>query len=88
MERLKSYEGDTLRFMKDADVPYTNNLSEGDIRVAKIHQNISKCFRDLNGAKGFCLRRSYLVTARKNGVSSTDALRMLFKGEKPFFMRE
>ena len=47
-----------------------------------------KCFRNLKGAKEFSLRRSYLVTARKNGVSSIDALRMLFKGEKPFFMRE
>ena len=88
LERLKDYEDDTLRFMKDPDVPYTNNLSERDIRVAKIHQNISKCFRNRKGAVGFCLRRSYIITARKNGMKATDALRMLSKGETPFFMKE
>ena len=88
LKRLCDYEEDTLRFMKDPDVPYTNNLSEGDIRVAKIHQNISKCFRNLSGAKRFCLIRSYLITARKNGMTATEALDYLFKRKIPPFMRE
>ena len=46
LERLKDYKNDTLRFMKYPDVPYSNNLSEEDIRVEKIHQNIRKCFRN------------------------------------------
>ena len=88
LRRLSDYEEDTLRFMKDPDVPYTNNLAEGDIRMAKIHQNISKCFRSLSGASRFCSIRSYIITARKNGVTATDALTSLFKKDIPTFMRE
>ena len=88
LRRLSDYEEDTLRFMKDPDVPYTNNLAEGDIRMAKIHQNISKCFRSLPGARRFCLLRSYIITARKNGMTATEALICLFKKEIPPFMRE
>jgi len=88
LDRLLNFKDDTLRFMKESDVPYTNNTAERDIRMAKLYQNISKCFRTLEGAQKFCLRRSYIATAKKNGISPTDALHILFEGKIPFFMRE
>ena len=72
--------------MKEALVPFTNNLGENDLRMTKVQQKISGCFRSMAGAEEFCLLRSYIVTARKNGMGPADALRALFSGETPEFM--
>ncbi|OFZ37664.1 MAG: hypothetical protein A2385_01895 [Bdellovibrionales bacterium RIFOXYB1_FULL_39_21] len=88
LDRLINFEEDTLRFMKEKLVPFTNNQGENDLRMTKVQQKISGCFRSMDGAQEFCLIRSYLVTARKNGLSPTDALRMLFNGEIPPFMKK
>lgn len=86
LERLRDYEQETLRFMIDADVPFTNNQGENDIRMTKLHQKISGCFRSQEGADFFCRIRSYLSTCRKNDVSATTALTLLFEGKLPAFI--
>lgn len=86
LERLLAYEQETLRFMTDAEVPFTNNQGENDIRMTKLHQKISGCFRSKEGADTFCRVRSYLSTCRKNHVSATDALTLLFEGKLPDFI--
>lgn len=86
LERLKDFEDDVLRFMKNPIVPFTNNTAENDIRMTKVQQKISGCFRSIEGAQIFCRIRSYLVTCRKNNVSPTDALRLLFQGTLPDFI--
>lgn len=85
LERLRDYENDTLRFMENALVPFSNNLGENDIRMTKVQQKISGCFRSMDGAKIFCLVRSYLSTCRKQGFKSSHALELLFNGELPEF---
>ena len=85
LERLRDYENDVLLFMKNPIVPFTNNQAENDIRMTKVQQKISGCFRSMDGAKIFCRIRSYLSTARKNSVSSHQAMRMLFIGILPKF---
>lgn len=87
LERLRKYEDDVLRFMDNKNVPFTNNLAENDIRMTKVQQKISGCFRSLDGAKIFCRIRSYLSTCRKQGVNLSQALQMLFRGELPDFNR-
>lgn len=87
LERLIEYEDDTLRFMKEAAVPFTNNQGENDLRMTKVQQKISGCFRSMDGAEEFCLIRSYIVTARKHGMGASEALRILFRGDKPDFMK-
>jgi transposase len=87
LERLRDYENDTLRFMENVLVPFTNNLGENDIRMTKVQQKISGCFRSMNGAKIFCLVRSYLSTCRKQGIKSSQALGLLFNGKLPDFTK-
>ena len=83
LERLRDYENDVLRFMDIDYVPFSNNLAENDIRMTKVQQKISGCFRSIEGAKIFCRVRSYLSTCRKHGISPTEALRSLFDGKLP-----
>jgi transposase len=85
LERLSKYEDDVLRFMLDINVPFTNNQGENDIRMTKVQQKISGCFRSMEGAKIFCRVRGYLSTCQKHGVSSSQAMELLFDGKLPEF---
>ena len=86
LERLRDHESEVLRFMTDKRVPFSNNLAENDVRMTKVQQKISGCFRSWQGAEMFCRIRSYISTCRKHGVSATVALRLLFEGKLPEFV--
>lgn len=86
LERLKEFEDDVLRFMNDKKIPFTNNQGENDLRMTKVQQKISGCFRAEEGALIFCRIRSYLITCRKHGVGATEALELLFRGGLPEFV--
>jgi len=86
LERLRDYEQDTLRFMDNETVPFSNNLGENDIRMTKVQQKISGCFRSMDGAQISCRIRSYLSTCRKQGLKSSYALNLLFNGKLPDFL--
>jgi len=55
--------------------------------VTKVQQKISGCFRSTEGAKIFCRVRSYLSTCRKQGLTASHALTLLFQGKDPVFMK-
>jgi len=81
LERLRDFEDDVLRFMQETQVPFTNNQGERDIRMTKVQQKISGCFRSMEGAKIFCRIRSYLSTCQKNKVGIGPALECLMSDE-------
>jgi transposase len=83
LERLDVYRDDVVRFGSDFLVPFDNNLAERDIRMVKLQQKISGCWRSLAGAETFCTVRSYISTARKQDQSVLECLRAVFE-ENPW----
>jgi transposase len=86
LERLKDFESDVLRFMVNEFVPFSNNQGERDLRMTKVQQKISGCFRSPQGADLFCRIRSYLSTCMKHDISPNEALTLLFMGKYPDFV--
>ena len=72
--RLATRKQDTLRFLHDPTVPFTNNQAERDGRMMKLRQKISGGFRSAEGAMNFALIRSLFSTAKKQGWNVIDAL--------------
>jgi hypothetical protein len=68
------HKEDTLRFLHDPTVPFTNNQAERDGRMMKLRQKISGGFRSLQGAMDFALIRSFVSAARKQDWNIIDAL--------------
>jgi transposase len=83
LDRLEGFEESILAFLWDERVPFTNNQGEQDIRMVKVRQKISGCFRTLRGAQIFCRIRSYLSTCRKQGCNLWEAIQMAVGG-RPF----
>ena len=79
--RLERHQPDVLRFARDFRVPFSNNQAEQDIRMVKLQQKISGCWRTPHGAERCLAVRSYLSTTRKNGVDALDALARLAAGQ-------
>jgi transposase len=80
LARLDAHRDEVLRFLDDLRVPFTNNQAERDLRMVKLQQKISGCWRTRTGAEAFLVVRSYLSTARKQGLNPLDVLCRLFQG--------
>ena len=84
LERLDTRKQAVLCFATDFTVPFDNNLAERDLRMVKVRQKVSGCFRSEDGLKQFCRIRGYLSTMRKQGQELLRALHSVFR-EKPLY---
>jgi len=82
-ERLQEHEEAVLLFAKNANVSFTNNRAERDLRMGKVKQKISGCFRNSNMAKAYCRISSYLQTMANKGYNPLIAIQMALEGNIP-----
>ena len=79
-EALTKCEDEALRFARDPDVPFTNNRAERDIRMAKVRQKVSGCFRTLKHAEAYCRISSYLQSMAHQGYNPLAAIQIALNG--------
>jgi len=82
VNRLAARRDEILLFMRDFTVPFDNNQAERDLRMLKVKQKISGCFRTEKGAAEFCQMRSYVSTMKKQGHETMEVIKSIFAGTK------
>lgn len=80
-ERLQENETAVLLFAKDSNVPFTNNRAERDLRMSKVKQKVSGCFRKAEFAQAYCRISSYLQTMANQGYNPLVAIQMALSGQ-------
>ena len=80
-ERLREHEAAVLLFAKRAEVSFTNNRAERDLRMAKVKQKVSGCFRTEIYAQAYCRISSYLQTMANKGYNPLIAIQMAMEGK-------
>jgi transposase len=80
VDRLILRKDQYLLFFTDFNVPFDNNQAERDIRMFKVKQRVSGCFRTMQGAKDFAAITSYVSTARKRGIPGFQAIKNALSG--------
>ncbi len=82
-ERLSKYEDSVLMFARVKEVDFTNNRAERDLRVSKVKQKVSGCFRTYEMALAFYRISSYVKSMRYRGYSSMEAIMLALQGKIP-----
>jgi hypothetical protein len=81
LERMQTHEVSVLLFAKDPYVSFTNNRAEQDLRMSKVKQKVSGCFRTEIYAQAYCRISSYLQTMANKGYNPLIAVQMALAGE-------
>ena len=80
-ERLQKHETAVLLFGKHSYVAFTNNRAERDLRMSKVKQKVSGCFRTREYAEAYCRISSYLQTMANKGYNPLVAIQMALSGQ-------
>jgi transposase len=83
LERLLLGRDEVLAFLDDLTIPFDNNQAERDLRMLKVQQKVSGCFRTDTGAAAFSRIRGYLSTLSKQHRPVLSSLALLFAGQPP-----
>ncbi len=78
LDRLRDFKDQVLAFLVHPQVPFDNNQGERDIRMAKLKQKISGCFRGPDGGDIFARIRGSISTLRKNDLNILDGIQSAF----------
>ena len=79
-ERMKKHESAVLLFAKNPDVAFTNNRAERDLRMSKVKQKVSGCFRTRKYADAYCRISSYLQSMANQGYNPLVAIQIALAG--------
>lgn len=85
--RLEKYYENYFMWIKDFQIPTTNNLSERRLRGIKSHMKISGQFDNIRTAGNYADLKTYVETCKLNGINEMDALVRLFE-ENPYTVKE
>lgn len=80
-ERLKEHEAAVLLFARNPHVAFTNNRAERDLRMSKVKQKVSGCFRKPEFAEAYCRISSYLQTMANRGYNPLVAIQIALSGQ-------
>ncbi len=80
-ERLKQHQSAVLLFARDPHVAFTNNRAERDLRMSKVKQKVSGCFRKPQYAEAYCRISSYLQTMANRGYNPLVAIQLALSGQ-------
>lgn len=83
--RLREYKEEHLRFIKNFDVPFSNNEAERNLRKIKIKLNVSKRFGKLECAKKFAIIKTIIETAKKQHKDILYVFSEISKGNSDVF---
>ncbi len=82
--RLEKNKDKHLAYLKNFNLPYSNNLSESDLRVYKIKLKVSGCFRSKTGSDYFADALSVIKTSKKRKENVIENIKSIFEGKVLF----
>ena len=80
LKRLETYKANHLRFLHDFDTPFSNNMSEKDLRICKNRQKMAGGFRNPVGRQMYCDILSFVETVKRRGMNVFQSIAALISG--------
>lgn len=80
LNRLEKYKANHLLFLHDFAVPFSNNMSEKDLRICKNRQKMAGGFRNENGKQMYCDIMSFVETIKRKKLNIFQSISGLIKG--------
>jgi transposase len=80
-DRMQLYEEAVLLFARESYVSFTNNRAERDLRMSKVKQKVSGCFRTSTYAEAYCCISSYIQTMANQGYNPLVAIQLALSGK-------